>query len=130
MAADIIVREDGADDFPAEAAPGTRFALIREKQAQSRMAAMMGTATSDTPALAQPDADAGITMNAGATAAKAATSMPARLQNHEADPRVRPAARCWGIRVAGSRGWPGLVPEDLLRGQWPVPERPRKPGAP
>jgi hypothetical protein len=78
VAADVIARQDGTDDFLAEAAPGARLALIREKQAQGRMAAMMGDGTSGAPALAQ--ADAGTAMNTGATA-KAAGNMPAPAPN-------------------------------------------------
>jgi hypothetical protein len=81
VTAGVIVREDGTDEFLAEAAPRARPALIREKQAQAQRAAMTGTGTSDAPALAQPDAEAGIAMNTGATAAKAATSMPAPAPN-------------------------------------------------
>ena len=81
MAADVIAREDGTDDFLADAAPGARLALIREKQTQGRMAAMMGDGTSGAPALAQADADPGIAMNAGATAAKATGNMSAQAPN-------------------------------------------------
>jgi high-affinity K+ transport system ATPase subunit B len=80
VTAEVIVPEDGTDEFLAEAAPGARLALTREKQAQAQRAAMTGTGTSDAPALAQPDADAGIAMNTGA-AAKAASSMPALAPN-------------------------------------------------
>jgi K+-transporting ATPase ATPase B chain len=80
VAADVIARQDGTDDFLAEAAPGARLALIREKQAQGRMAAMMGDGTSGAPALVQADADAGTAMNTGATA-KAAGNMPAPAPN-------------------------------------------------
>ena len=66
VTAGVIVREDGIGDLLAEAAPGARPALIREKQAQAQRAAMTGTGAGDAPALAQPDA--GIAMNTGATA--------------------------------------------------------------
>ena len=81
VAADVIAREDGTDDFLADAAPGARLALIREKQTQGRMAAMMGDGTSGAPALAQADADPGTAMNAGATAAKATGNMSAQAPN-------------------------------------------------
>ena len=78
--ADVIARQDGTDEILAEATPGARLALIREKKAQAQKAAMIGTSNSDAPGLAQPDADAGTAMNTGA-AAKAASSMPAPAPN-------------------------------------------------
>jgi hypothetical protein len=50
VAADIIVQEDGTGDLLAEAAPGARFALIREEQAQGRSTVMMGDDSMSAPA--------------------------------------------------------------------------------
>lgn len=89
---------------------------------------MMEDSTSGEPALAQ--SDIGVATNTAATAAKQTGNMPDPTPTHEADPCVPPAARCKGTRATVSGGWPGLVPEDLLRSQWPVPERPGKPDTP
>jgi hypothetical protein len=58
VTAGVIVREDGIDEFLAEADPEARLALIREKQAEARMAAMMGDGTKaagNTPATGADD---------------------------------------------------------------------------
>jgi K+-transporting ATPase ATPase B chain len=68
-----IAAEAGVDDFLAEATPEDKLALIRREQAGGRLVAMTGDGTNDAPALAQ--ADVGVAMNAGTTAAKEAGNM-------------------------------------------------------
>ena len=73
VTAAVIAEEAGVDDFLAEATPETKMALIKEEQARGRMVAMTGDGTNDAPALAQ--ADVGVAMNTGTTAAKEAGNM-------------------------------------------------------
>ncbi len=73
VTAAVIAQEAGVDDFLAEATPEAKLALIREQQAGGRMVAMTGDGTNDAPALAQ--ADVGVAMNTGTTAAKEAGNM-------------------------------------------------------
>ena len=73
LTAAVIAREAGVDDYLAEATPETKLALIRNEQAEGRMVAMTGDGTNDAPALAQ--ADVGVAMNAGTSAAKEAGNM-------------------------------------------------------
>lgn len=73
MTARAIAGEAGVDDFLAEATPEDKLALIRSEQAQGRMVAMTGDGTNDAPALAQ--ADVGVAMNTGTSAAKEAGNM-------------------------------------------------------
>jgi K+-transporting ATPase ATPase B chain len=73
VTAAVIAQEAGVDDFLAEATPEAKLALIREEQAKGRMVAMTGDGTNDAPALAQ--ADVGVAMNAGTSAAKEAGNM-------------------------------------------------------
>ena len=68
-----IAAEAGVDDFLAEATPEDKLALIRAQQAAGRMVAMTGDGTNDAPALAQ--ADVGVAMNTGTSAAKEAGNM-------------------------------------------------------
>jgi K+-transporting ATPase ATPase B chain len=68
-----IAAEAGVDDFMAEAKPEDKLALIRREQAAGRMVAMTGDGTNDAPALAQ--ADVGVAMNTGTTAAREAGNM-------------------------------------------------------
>src|SRR5262245_17509162 len=73
VTASVIAQEAGVDDFLAEATPEAKLALIKEEQAKGRMVAMTGDGTNDAPALAQ--ADVGVAMHAGTSAAKEAGNM-------------------------------------------------------
>ena len=73
VTAAVIARESGVDDFLAEATPERKLDLIRDEQGRGRMVAMTGDGTNDAPALAQ--ADVGVAMNTGTTAAKEAGNM-------------------------------------------------------
>jgi K+-transporting ATPase ATPase B chain len=73
VTAQVIAADSGVDDVLAEATPEDKLALIRAEQAGGRMVAMTGDGTNDAPALAQ--ADVGVAMNSGTTAAKEAGNM-------------------------------------------------------
>ncbi len=73
VTAAVIAEESGVDDFLAEATPERKMALIKEEQGKGRMVAMTGDGTNDAPALAQ--ADVGVAMNTGTSAAKEAGNM-------------------------------------------------------
>ncbi len=73
LTAQAIAAEAGVDDFISEATPEEKLAYIRKEQAGGRMVAMTGDGTNDAPALAQ--ADVGVAMNTGTTAAKEAGNM-------------------------------------------------------
>ena len=68
-----IAQEAGVDDVLAEATPEDKLELIRREQSGGRLVAMMGDGTNDAPALAQ--ADVGVAMNTGTSAAKEAGNM-------------------------------------------------------
>ncbi|MCM3922839.1 potassium-transporting ATPase subunit KdpB [Frankia sp. AiPs1] len=73
LTAKAIAQEAGVDDFLAEATPEDKLALIRAEQAGGKLVAMTGDGTNDAPALAQ--ADVGVAMNTGTSAAKEAGNM-------------------------------------------------------
>jgi K+-transporting ATPase ATPase B chain len=73
LTAKAIADEAGVDDFLAEARPEDKMALIRREQAGGKLVAMTGDGTNDAPALAQ--ADVGVAMNTGTSAAKEAGNM-------------------------------------------------------
>lgn len=73
LTAATIAREAGVDDFIAESTPEDKIAVIRREQNEGKLVAMTGDGTNDAPALAQ--ADVGLAMNSGTTAAKEAANM-------------------------------------------------------
>ncbi len=73
LTAASIANEAGVDDFLAEAKPGDKMSLIKREQKEGKLVAMTGDGTNDAPALAQ--ADVGVAMNTGTTAAKEAGNM-------------------------------------------------------
>jgi K+-transporting ATPase ATPase B chain len=73
LTAKAIAAEAGVDDFMAEATPEDKLELIRKEQRGGRLVAMTGDGTNDAPALAQ--ADVGVAMNTGTSAAKEAGNM-------------------------------------------------------
>ncbi len=73
LTAKAIAEEAGVDDYLAEATPEDKLALIKQQQEGGRLVAMTGDGTNDAPALAQ--ADVGVAMNTGTSAAKEAGNM-------------------------------------------------------
>ena len=73
LTAKAIAEESGVDDFLAEATPEDKMALIKKEQEGGKLVAMTGDGTNDAPALAQ--ADVGVAMNTGTSAAKEAGNM-------------------------------------------------------
>ncbi len=71
--AKAIADEAGVDDFLAEATPEMKMDLIKREQTGGKLVAMTGDGTNDAPALAQ--ADVGVAMNTGTSAAKEAGNM-------------------------------------------------------
>jgi len=73
LTAAAIASEAGVDDFLAQATPKDKLDYIRKEQNAGRLIAMTGDGTNDAPALAQ--ADVGLAMNTGTSAAKEAGNM-------------------------------------------------------
>ncbi|MEJ2871035.1 potassium-transporting ATPase subunit KdpB [Actinomycetospora sp. OC33-EN08] len=73
VTARAIGEQAGVDEVLAEATPEDKLALIKREQSGGRLVAMTGDGTNDAPALAQ--ADVGVAMNTGTSAAKEAGSM-------------------------------------------------------
>jgi K+-transporting ATPase ATPase B chain len=73
LTAETIAKEAGVDDFIAECKPEDKIDVIKREQGEGRLVAMTGDGTNDAPALAQ--ADVGLAMNSGTTAAKEAANM-------------------------------------------------------
>src|SRR5271170_524175 len=73
LTAKAIADEAGVDDFLAEATPEDKLTLIKREQEGGKLVAMTGDGTNDAPALAQ--ADVGVAMNTGTSAAKEAGNM-------------------------------------------------------
>ncbi len=73
LTAAAIAAEAGVDDVIAEATPEKKLARIRAEQADGKMVAMCGDGANDAPALAQ--ADVGMAMNDGTSAAREAANL-------------------------------------------------------
>lgn len=73
LTAATIAKEAGVDGFISECKPEDKIDAIKKEQVKGKIVAMTGDGTNDAPALAQ--ADVGLAMNSGTTAAKEAANM-------------------------------------------------------
>lgn len=73
LTAATIAQEAGFDSYIAECKPEDKIKAIKVEQNDGKVVAMTGDGTNDAPALAQ--ADVGIAMNSGTSAAKEAANM-------------------------------------------------------
>ena len=73
LTAATIAAEAGVDGYIAECKPEDKIEAIKKEQAEGKIVAMTGDGTNDAPALAQ--ANVGIAMNSGTSAAKEAANM-------------------------------------------------------
>ena len=73
LTAATIAKEAGVDGFIAECKPEDKITVIKQEQAEGKIVAMTGDGTNDAPAPAQ--ANVGLAMNSGTTAAKEAANM-------------------------------------------------------
>ncbi len=73
LTAATIAAEAGVDGYIAECKPEDKIKAIKKEQSEGKIVAMTGDGTNDAPALAQ--ADVGLAMNSGTSAAKEAANM-------------------------------------------------------